>query len=297
MGCFASGAVFRLRNSRFVRAITGTCGSTRRSVTWPRCNSGAIATAKSLTVVAEGAVVVIDGQWSDQAPRHRHQTTRHPPRNPSLHRQRHHLFPHPVLAAGVGDAGFQLPTKIHIHGFLNVGGEKMSKSKGTFIQAATYLKHLNPAYLRYYYASKLSPRVDDLDLNPDEFVTKVNSDLVGKVVNLASRTARFVEETGLSLDVSRRRRTYLLGSRWRGDSIAEAYENCDYNRAMRQIMLLADRANQYRRRQSRRGRCAKKPPAPTSCKTSARLRSICFDNWQFTLRRCCRNSPNKPANC
>ena len=67
-------------------------------------------------------------------------------------------------------AGFKLPTKVHIHGFLTVGGEKMSKSKGTFIRAATYLKHLNPAYLRYYYASKLSPRVDDLDLNPDEFV-------------------------------------------------------------------------------------------------------------------------------
>jgi len=141
-------------------------------------------------------------------------------------------------------AGFKLPTKVHIHGFLTVGGEKMSKSKGTFIRAATYLKHLNPAYLRYYYASKLNPRVDDLDLNPDEFATKVNSDLVGKVVNLASRTARFVEESGLS-------RSYpddgglFSAAAAEGDSIAEAYENCDYNRAMRQIMGLADAANHY----------------------------------------------------
>ncbi|MEM7561333.1 MAG: methionine--tRNA ligase, partial [Planctomycetota bacterium] len=85
-------------------------------------------------------------------------------------------------------AGFNLPTKVHIHGFLTVDGEKMSKSKGTFIKAETYLKHLNPLYLRYYFASKLGPRLDDLDLNQEEFVTKVNSDLVGKVVNLASRT-------------------------------------------------------------------------------------------------------------
>ena len=75
-------------------------------------------------------------------------------------------------------AGFSLPTKVHIHGFLTVGGEKMSKSKGTFVTAAMYLKHLDPAYLRYYFSSKLGPRLDDLDLNPDEFVDKVNADLV-----------------------------------------------------------------------------------------------------------------------
>src|SRR3984885_6652011 len=95
-------------------------------------------------------------------------------------------------------AGYNLPTKVHIHGFLTVGGEKMSKSKGTFIQAATYLKHLDPSYLRYYYASKLGTGLDDIDLNLDEFVTKVNSDLVGKVVNLASRTAKFLEDGLLS---------------------------------------------------------------------------------------------------
>jgi methionyl-tRNA synthetase len=141
-------------------------------------------------------------------------------------------------------AGFKLPTRVHIHGFLTVGGEKMSKSTGTFVRAATYLKHLNPAYLRYYYASKLGPRVDDLDLNLDEFAAKVNSDLVGKVVNLASRTARFVEATGLSSNYPDDGGLFAAAAA-EGDSIADAYENCDYNRAMRQIMGLADAANQY----------------------------------------------------
>ena len=120
----------------------------------------------------------------------------------------------------------------------------MSKSKGTFVRAATYLKHLNPTYLRYYYASKLGPKVDDLDLNPDEFASKVNSDLVGKVVNLASRTARFVEQTGLSQFYPDDGGLFASAADT-GGSIADAYEACDYNRAMRQIMLLADRANQF----------------------------------------------------
>ncbi len=141
-------------------------------------------------------------------------------------------------------AEFKLPTKVRIHGFLTVSGEKMSKSKGTFILAATYLKHLNPAYLRYYYATKLGTRVDDFDFNPDEFVTKVNSDLVGKVVNLASRTARFVEETGLSPKYPDDGGLFAAAAA-EGNSIADSYEACDYNRAMRQIMLLADKANQY----------------------------------------------------
>ena len=106
-------------------------------------------------------------------------------------------------------AGFNLPTKIHIHGFLTVGGEKMSKSQGTFVKASTYLKHLDPAYLRYYYASKLGPRTDDLDLNLNEFVAKVNSDLVGKVVNLASRTRAFCPRDRTFHRLSRRRRSVL----------------------------------------------------------------------------------------
>jgi methionyl-tRNA synthetase len=141
-------------------------------------------------------------------------------------------------------AGFTLPTKVHIHGFLTVGGEKMSKTKGTFVMGATYLKYLDPAWLRYYYASKLGPRLDDLDLNADEFVDKINSDLVGKVVNLASRTAKFVQTTGLSKSYPDDGGLFAQGAA-AGAEIAAAYENCDYSRAMRLIMELADRANPY----------------------------------------------------
>lgn len=141
-------------------------------------------------------------------------------------------------------AGFTLPEKVHIHGFLTVDGQKMSKSRGTFVQASTYLKHLDPAYLRYYYASKLGARLDDLDLNLEEFVNKVNSDLVGKVVNLASRTARFVEDVGLS-DAYPDDGGLFVEAAAQADAIAAAYEACDNNAAMRSIMALADRANQY----------------------------------------------------
>ncbi|QDU31595.1 Methionine--tRNA ligase [Anatilimnocola aggregata] len=141
-------------------------------------------------------------------------------------------------------AGYNLPEKVHIHGFLTVGGEKMSKSKGTFIRAATFLKHLDPAALRYYYASKLGPRLDDLDLNPDEFVDKVNSDLVGKVVNLASRTAKFLQATGLSEKYPDDGGLLAQGAA-AGTAIADAYQNCDFARATRLIMELADRANPY----------------------------------------------------
>ena len=141
-------------------------------------------------------------------------------------------------------AGLSLPTKVHIHGFLTVDGEKMSKSKGTFVQASTYLKHLEPAYLRYYYATKLGSRLDDLDLNLEEFASKVNSDLVGKVVNLASRTARFVEELGLS-SVYPDDGGLFREAAAQAEVIAAAYGGCDYNGAMRLIMSLADRANRY----------------------------------------------------
>jgi methionyl-tRNA synthetase len=139
---------------------------------------------------------------------------------------------------------YSLPTKIRIHGFLTVDGEKMSKSKGTFVRASTYLEHLDPAYLRYYYAAKLTSRVDDIDMNLDEFVAKVNSDVVGNVVNLASRTARFAAATGLS-------ETYpddgglFEQAAADGAEIAAAYENCDYARAVRTILLAGDRANKY----------------------------------------------------
>ncbi len=141
-------------------------------------------------------------------------------------------------------AGFSLPRKIHVHGFLTVDGEKMSKSRGTFVLATTYLNHLDPAYLRYYYASKLGPGLDDLDLNREEFVHKVNSDLVGKVVNLASRSAKFVHDAGLS-NVYPDDGGLFAQAAAAGEEIAAAYEVCDYNRAMRLIMALADRGNQY----------------------------------------------------
>ncbi len=141
-------------------------------------------------------------------------------------------------------AGFKLPAKVHIHGFLTVDGEKMSKSKGTFVAAQTYLKHLDPSYLRYFYASKLSSRVEDLDLAVDEFIGKVNTDLVNKVVNLASRTAKFVESTGLSSKYPDDGGLFTAAAK-AGDEIREAYEADDYSRAVRLIVALADRANPY----------------------------------------------------
>lgn len=141
-------------------------------------------------------------------------------------------------------AGFNLPEKVHIHGFLSVDGEKMSKSKGTFVKASTYLNHLDPACLRYYYASKLGSKLDDLDLNLEEFVQKVNSDLVGKVVNLASRSAKFVAKTGLSASYPDDGGLFEYAAS-RSETIAAAYETCDYNGAMREILALADRANKY----------------------------------------------------
>ena len=141
-------------------------------------------------------------------------------------------------------AGYSLPTKVHIHGFLNVGGEKMSKSKGTQVAARTYLNHLDPNYLRYFFATKLSNGIDDLDLSADEFVAKVNTDLVNKVVNLASRTAKFVERTGLSATYPDDGGLFATGAA-AGAEIADAYESCDYNRATRLILALADRANPF----------------------------------------------------
>lgn len=141
-------------------------------------------------------------------------------------------------------AGYSLPEFVHIHGFLTVDGEKMSKSKGTQVQASTYLKHLDPAFLRYFYASKLGPKLDDIDLNVTEFINKVNSDLVGKVVNLASRSARFVESVGLSVEYPHDGGLFAAAAA-AGERIASAYEQLDYARATRLIMELADQANGY----------------------------------------------------
>ncbi len=141
-------------------------------------------------------------------------------------------------------AGFSLPSRVHIHGFLTVGGKKMSKSEGTFVMGSTYAKHLDPSYLRYYFASKLSQKVDDLDLDLEDLRKKVDSDLVGKVVNIASRCAKFVSGQTLSDTYPDDGGLFEQGAAV-ADRIADLYEACDYNAAMREVMVLADRANQY----------------------------------------------------
>ncbi|MFM7185241.1 MAG: methionine--tRNA ligase [Planctomycetota bacterium] len=152
----------------------------------------------------------------------------------------HTLFWPAMLEA----AGLSLPTKVRIHGFLTVNGEKMSKARGTYVLARTYLEHLDPASLRYYYAAKLSGDIDDIDLNLDDFAAKVNSDLVGKVVNLASRTARWLEATGLAAVYPDDGGLFAQAAA-EGADIAAAYEACDFARAMRLVMAAADRANAY----------------------------------------------------
>lgn len=142
-------------------------------------------------------------------------------------------------------ANLRTPTKICVHGFLTVNGTKMSKSRGTFINARTYLDHLNPEYLRYYFAAKLTSNVDDIDLNLEDFIQRVNSDLVGKVVNIASRTAKFITNAGgqLAQEIADPALWQQFVSA--GDTIASYYESRDYSKAMREIMALADAANEY----------------------------------------------------
>jgi len=146
-------------------------------------------------------------------------------------------------------AEYNLPTRVQIHGFLTVDGAKMSKSKGTLVEARRWAEHLDPAYLRYFYASKLGPGLDDLDLGLEEFAQKVDSDLVGKVVNLASRTAKFVQNDRLAPTWPDDGGLFAA-ARDEADAIAEAYERCDYNQAMRRIMALADRANEFVEREA-----------------------------------------------
>lgn len=143
-------------------------------------------------------------------------------------------------------AGFRTPTAIFAHGFLTVDGQKMSKSRGTFIKARTYLDHLNPEYLRYYFAAKLGPGVEDIDLNLEDFALRVNADLVGKVVNIASRCAGFITKRFGGRLSARPAEPELFAAFVRaGSTIAEAYERRELSRAAREIMALADRANRY----------------------------------------------------
>ena len=143
-------------------------------------------------------------------------------------------------------ANFRTPTGVNVHGFVTVDGRKMSKSRGTFIKARTYLDHLDPEYLRYYFATKLSARVEDIDLSLEDFVQKVNSDLVGKLVNIASRTAGFISKkfTGrLSSELANP--DLIEAIRAKGPDIQEAFENREFSKATREIMALADDVNAW----------------------------------------------------
>lgn len=154
----------------------------------------------------------------------------------------HTLF-WPAMLKG---AGFRTPTGVFCHGFLTVNGQKMSKSRGTFIMAETYLKHLRPEYLRYYFAAKLSSGIDDIDLSLDDFRMRVNADLVNKVVNIASRCAGFISKKfDGQLDSQLADPALYQQAVALGETIAKAYETREYSRAMREIMHLADKANQY----------------------------------------------------
>jgi len=154
----------------------------------------------------------------------------------------HTLF-WPAVLSG---AGYRKPSGVFVHGFLTVDGQKMSKSRGTFIMASTYAKYLNPDCLRYYFAAKLGPAPDDLDLNLDDFVARINADLVGKLVNIASRCAGFIHRLGGGRLAAALPDTTLLESfAAESDSIAADYDSLNYSKAIRRIMALADKANQY----------------------------------------------------
>ncbi|MBI4989611.1 MAG: methionine--tRNA ligase [Rhodocyclales bacterium] len=144
-------------------------------------------------------------------------------------------------------AGYRIPTAVFAHGFLTVDGQKMSKSRGTFITAESYLKQgLNPEWLRYYYAAKLNATMEDIDLSLDDFIARVNSDLVGKYINIASRCAGFISKRfDGRLGAIDKSATVEEDSVWQSDEIARAYEAREYGKALREIMRLADLANQY----------------------------------------------------
>jgi methionyl-tRNA synthetase len=142
-------------------------------------------------------------------------------------------------------ADYRTPTQVFAHGFLTVNGTKMSKSKGTFIKASTYLEHLNPEYLRYYFAAKLSNKIDDFDLNLEDFVQRVNSDLVNKYVNIASRCAKLVQKSGGLLHSEIDQPKLLKEFQDAATSIAANYENREFGKASKAIMALADKANTY----------------------------------------------------
>jgi len=147
--------------------------------------------------------------------------------------------------AMLNTSGFRTPTKVHAHGFVTVDGQKMSKSRGTFINARTYLDYLQPEYLRYYFAAKLNGSVDDLDINLDDFIQRVNSDLVGKVVNIASRCAGFINKQFDGRLAAKTSNPLIQEFAEQQSDLANHYENRDYGKAIREIMSMADKANQF----------------------------------------------------
>lgn len=144
------------------------------------------------------------------------------------------------------NAGYKTPDGVFVHGFLTVNGEKMSKSKGTFINARTYLDHLEPLYLRYYYACKLSPSMDDIDLNFDDFVTRVNAELIGKITNLASRGVQMLNKIDSTLGtVPEEGKALIQKAQEKANTISGFYENREFSKAMIEIRNLADMANRF----------------------------------------------------
>ncbi|WP_455223532.1 methionine--tRNA ligase [Kaarinaea lacus] len=156
---------------------------------------------------------------------------------------RFHALFWPAVLAG---SNYRTPTAVYAHGFLTINGQKMSKSRGTFINARNYLDHLNPEYLRYYFAAKLTNRIDDLDLNLEDFALRVNADLVGKVVNIASRCAGFINKRfNNTLADQLAHETLYQSTVDAGQHIISLYEAREFSHAMREIMALADKANQF----------------------------------------------------
>jgi len=169
------------------------------------------------------------------------------------HTELHHFIGKDILyfhtlfwPAMLEGSGLRRPTAVHAHGFVTINGQKMSKSRGTFITARRYLDHFKAEHLRYYFAAKLGPGIDDIDMNLDEFTTRLNSDIVGKLVNIASRCAGFVtKNSGGVLAAHLPDAALYADFVSAGSGIAAAYEACDTATAIREIMSLADRANQY----------------------------------------------------
>ena len=200
------------------------CGSTPPSATWPAPGTGAPAPAATST-----------------------------PTGPADEAEVYHFIGKDILyfhalywPAMLAGAGFRTPSRIWVHGFLTVDGVKMSKSRGTFINAATYAKHLDPQYLRYYYACKLGPDTSDLDLSLQDFAARVNADLVGSFANLPSRSAGLLKKLENRLGrMDDAGRALVAGIEAGAADIGRAYEACEFAVAMKLVASHADALNRY----------------------------------------------------